>query len=277
MWRRSWFIVLTLVMVMIWSASGAAWAAGDVLRMATTTSTANTGLLDYLAPKFKKDTGVELQWIAVGTGKALKLGQNCDVDILMVHAPAAEKKYVADGYGIDHRQIMYNDFVVIGPKSDPAKIKGLKVNQALKTIAAQKAPFASRGDNSGTHKKEQALWTAAGMKTPAQESWYIETGQGMIKTINVAEEKDAYTMTDRGTFIKYAHNYKGDPPLVILIEGDEILFNQYSVMTVNPAKCDKVKTELAKKFADWITSPKVQKEIGEFKLLGQQLFTPNAE
>ncbi|WP_457755985.1 substrate-binding domain-containing protein, partial [Thermodesulfatator indicus] len=192
-----------------------------VLRMATTTSTDNTGLLDYLAPMFKKDTGIELQWIAVGTGKALRLGQNCDVDILLVHAPPAEKKFVAAGYGINRREVMYNDFVIVGPPEDPAGIKGLSVKKALKKIAAKKATFVSRGDDSGTNKKELALWKMAGIdpKKLDKEPWYIQTGQGMLATLNVAAEKKGYTLTDRGTYIKLEYNHKGNPPLVILVEG----------------------------------------------------------
>jgi len=251
--------------------------ADPVLKMASTTSTANTGLLDYLADLFKKDTGVELQFVAVGTGKALALGANCDVDVLLVHAPAAEKKYVDEGNGVDRREVMYNDFVIIGPPEDPAGIKGLKVTEALAAVAGKKAPFASRGDNSGTDKMEKSLWKAAKMDVPEKESWYVQTGQGMIKTINVATEKKGYTLTDRGTFIKFADTHKGNPPLKILVEGDEVLFNQYSVIRVNPDKCKQVKTDLALKFADWIVSEATQAKIGEFKLLGQKLFIPNAK
>lgn len=276
MTKRVMAFIVFIICGLLVGGVGAA-TAGPVLKMATTTSTANTGLLDYLAPKFQKDTGIELQFVAVGTGKALKLGQNCDVDVLMVHAPAAEKKYVAKGFGVDRRQIMYNDFVIIGPKNDPAKVKGMKVVAALKKIAAQKAAFASRGDNSGTHKKEKSLWKAAGVTLPKKAAWYMETGQGMIKTINLAAEKNAYTMTDRGTYIKYSANHKGNPPLVVLVQGDKILFNQYSVMTVNPKRCKNVKVDLAKKYAAWVTSPKVQKLIGEFRLMGKKLFIPNAK
>ncbi|KIX11857.1 substrate-binding domain-containing protein [Dethiosulfatarculus sandiegensis] len=251
--------------------------ANQTLRMATTTSTANTGLLDYLAPQFQKDTGIELQWVAVGTGKALKLGQNCDVHILMVHAPPAEKEYVKQGYGIDRHEIMYNDFVIIGPPEDKAAIKGENVEAALKKIASQKVPFASRGDNSGTNKKELLLWKNAGFNTPIKQDWYVETGQGMLNTITIATEKKAYTMTDRGTFIKFSANHKGNPPLVVLVEGDNILFNQYSVMLVNPKRCPKVKPELAKKFSDWIRSAKIQQMIKDFRLLGKELFIPNAK
>ena len=268
------FLALTLTIVLALSTAA---LAGPVLKMASTTSTANTGLLDYLADLFKKDTGVELQFVAVGTGKALALGRNCDVDILLVHAPAAEKKYLAEGHGVDRREVMYNDFVIIGPPDDPAGVKGLKVTEALAGLAGKKAAFASRGDNSGTNKKEKSLWKSAEMDVPEKESWYIQTGQGMIKTINVATEKGAYTLTDRGTFIKFADTHKGNPPLKVLVEGDKNLFNQYSVLTVNPAKCKEVMTDLAQKFSDWITSEPVQAKIGEFKLLGKKLFNPNAK
>jgi tungstate transport system substrate-binding protein len=249
----------------------------QTLKMATTTSTDNTGLLDNLQPIIKEDTGIDLQWIAVGTGRALELGKNCDVDILMVHAPAAEKKFVSEGYGVERRQTMYNDFIIIGPKADPATIKGKSVKDAFRKISTIKALFASRGDNSGTHKKEINLWKASGLSVPDRKKWYIQTGQGMINTINIAAERDAYTMTDRGTYIKYESTKKGDPPLVILVEGDASLRNQYSVMAVNPDRCKNVKFMLAKKFIEWITSSKAQKRIGDFKLLGKQLFIPNAD
>ncbi|WP_031479944.1 substrate-binding domain-containing protein [Maridesulfovibrio frigidus] len=251
--------------------------ASDVLMMATTTSTANTGLLDDLAPKFQKDTGIELRWTAVGTGKALKMGQNCDVDVLMVHAPAAEQKYVDMGALKDRREVMYNDFVIIGPASDPAGVKGLPVVEALKTIAAKKAAFVSRGDNSGTNKKELSLWKGAGMAVPDKDTWYIQTGQGMLKSITVAEERDGYIMTDRGTYIKYEANKNGSPDLKVLVEGDKTLFNQYSVLAVNPEKCKSAKYELATKFSEWMASPKTQKEVANFKLLGKKLFIPNAK
>ncbi|SMF06035.1 substrate-binding domain-containing protein [Desulfovibrio gilichinskyi] len=251
--------------------------AEEVLMMATTTSTDNTGLLDEIAPKFQKDTGIELRWTAVGTGKALKMGENCDVDVLLVHAPAAEQKYVDSGALKDRKEVMYNDFVIIGPASDPAGVKGMKVVDAMKTIAAKKAVFVSRGDNSGTNKKEISLWKVAGMAVPDKEAWYVQTGQGMIKSINIAEERDGYTMTDRGTYIKYEATKKGSPDLKVLVEGDKTLFNQYSVLAVNPEKCKNAKYELATKFSDWLTSPKAQKDIADFKLLGKKLFIPNAK
>ena len=252
-------------------------AGGETLMMATTTSTDNTGLLDTLAPKFKQETGVALKWTAVGTGKALKLGENCDVDVLFVHAPMAEKQYVALGYGVDRKEVMYNDFVIIGPPEDPAQVKGMEVAAALRSIALAKAPFMSRGDQSGTNKKERLLWNEAGLCLLDKEAWYIQTGQGMIKTIIVAEERKGYTLTDRGTYIKYAHTKKGSPPLVILVAGDKRLFNQYSVIAVNPKRCRSVRYDLATRFGTWVTSAGAQKTIGSFRLLGKSLFTPNAK
>ncbi|HPJ37834.1 MAG TPA: substrate-binding domain-containing protein [Spirochaetota bacterium] len=250
---------------------------GQVLNMATTTSTDNTGLLDYLKPIILSDTGINLHWVAVGTGRALELGKNCDVDILLVHAPAAEKKYIEAGYGIDRRKVMFNDFIIIGPKTDPAGIKGKSASGALSTIALKKAFFASRGDDSGTHKKELFLWKEAGISSPDKQPWYIQTGQGMINTINIANERNGYTLTDRATYIKYASNLNDNPPLIILVESDSTLKNQYSIITVNNVKCPKTNTALAKKFTDWIVSPKAQKLLGDYKLLGKQLYIPNAE
>ena len=251
--------------------------AGDTLVMATTTSTDNTGLLDYLMPNFKKATGIEVKWTATGTGKALKLGENCDVDILMVHAPPAEKKFVNAGFGIDRREIMYNDFVIIGPASDKTGIKGKSIEDALKAIKAGKAVFVSRGDNSGTNKKEISLWKAAGLPVPEKEKWYVQTGQGMLATINIAAERNGYTMTDRGTYIKYEANMNGNPPLKILVEGDKVLLNQYSVIAINQGHCSQAKYDLAKKFTAWSTGAEAQQLIKEFKLLGKPLFTPNAK
>jgi len=270
------FIALVSV-IFCFTCSSPLYAGGQTLMMATTTSTDNTGLLDYLVPEFTKDTGIELKWVAVGTGKALKLGKNCDVDVLVVHAPASEKKYVADGYGRNRREIMYNDFVLIGPPSDPATIKGKSVMEALQAIKAKKAFFISRGDNSGTNKKEIILWKKSNLPVPDTAAWYIQTGQGMLATINVAAEKSGYTMTDRGTYIKYEHNMEGNPPLKILVEKDAILLNQYSVLAINPGNCKKVQYNLAMKFSDWIAGAKAQKLIREFKLLGKQLFIPNAK
>jgi tungstate transport system substrate-binding protein len=274
--RRLFSAVICLAMIgCLLPASS--YAEEKVLTMATTTSTDNTGLLDYLAPKYKEATGVELKWTATGTGKALKLGENCDVDILMVHAPPAEKKFVADGFGVDRREIMYNDFVIIGPANDPAGIRGKSIKEAMSMLEAKQAVFTSRGDNSGTHQKELSLWKSAGLPVPEKQSWYVQTGQGMLATINIAAERNGYTMTDRGTYIKYEDNLKGNPPLKILVEGDAPLLNQYSVIAVNPKHCAKVKYEAAEQFINWITGAEAQQLIKNFKLLGKQLFTPNAK
>ena len=246
------------------------------LHMATTTSTDNTGLLDYLAPKFKAATGIELKWVATGTGKALKLGENCDADVLLVHAPAAEQAYVQAGFGINRREIMYNDFVIIGPPADPAGIKGKMTIEALGAIQHAAAQFISRGDNSGTNKKELALWKQSMDRLPEKEPWYVQTGQGMLATINVAAERNGYTLTDRGTYIKYETNSNNSPALVILVEKDPLLLNQYSVLEVNPARCPQVKNDLAAAFSEWMAGTEAQTAIDDFKLLGKQLFIPNA-
>jgi len=254
-----------------------AGAQEKVLLMATTTSTEDTGLLNVLAPEFKKATGIDLRWTATGTGKALKLGEDCNVDVLMVHAPGAEKKFVDAGFGLNRREIMYNDFVIIGPAADPAGVKGKSVKDALQAIRAKKATFVSRGDKSGTHMMELDLWKAGEGAVPEKEAWYAQAGQGMMATITIAAEKNGYTLADRGTYIKYENNMKGTPPLKILVEGDQALFNQYSVIAVNPAKCAKAKLELATQFSNWVAGPQGQKLIKDFKLMGKPLFTPNAK
>ncbi|MBF0301701.1 MAG: substrate-binding domain-containing protein [Desulfamplus sp.] len=252
-------------------------AADKTLMMATTTSTDDTGLLDYLMPLFTKDTGIEVKWTATGSGKALALGVSCDVDVLLVHAPAAEKKYIAEGSGTTRTEVMYNDFIIIGPESDPAAIKGKTVVEALESIRTKQASFASRGDDSGTHKKELELWKSTGKAMPEKESWYIQTGQGMLATINLCEERKAYTMTDRGTYIKYKAQKNGNSQLKILVEKDGILINQYSVIPVNPQKCPNVKYEFATQFSNWMAGEKGQNLIKDFKLMGESLFTPNAK
>jgi len=273
--KRFYTIAMALVLSLALSMPA---IAGKTLMMATTTSTANTGLLDELiVPKFKKDTGIEIKFTAVGTGKALKMAQNCDVDVVLVHAPGAEKKYMDMGVLKDRTELMYNDFVIIGPESDPAGVKGMSVTDALKGIEAKQAVFASRGDNSGTNKKEISLWKAAGMAVPEKQAWYVQTGQGMISTINIASEKNGYTMTDRGTYIKYADTKGGNPPLKVLVEGDKVLFNQYSALAVDTKLCKDAKYALATQFIKWMASPDTQKAIGDFKLLGKKLFIPNAK
>ena len=256
---------------------GVSASSNNSLMMATTTSTDNTGLLDYLAPKFKSDTGITLKWVAAGTGKALKMGEHCDVDILLIHAPSLEKKFVQSGFGDNRQQVMYNNFVIIGPKNDPANIKDMNQNEALLRIKQQTANFLSRGDNSGTNAKEILLWKKAVSVVPEKQTWYIQTGQGMLVTINMAAQKNGYTMTDRGTWIKYM-SQKGDKnSMKVVVEGDKVLFNQYSVISISQERCPKVELELAQKFTSWVVSPKTQKIIGDFRLLGQPLFVPNAK
>jgi len=266
-----------LLMFMACVAFPAAAQAADVLMMATTTSTQDSGLLDYLKPLFLKETDIDLKWVSTGSGKALEHGKNCDVDVLLVHAPAAELKMVEEGFAIDRRQVMYNDYVIVGPKNDPAGIKGKSVADALKAFADKKIVFVSRGDKSGTHQMEQSLWASLKMPVPDKATWYVQLGQGMMATINAAAEKNGYTLADRGTWIKFDAVQKDKNPLAILVEGDKWLLNQYSVMTVNPAKCPKVRAALAKKFADWWVSPSTQNHIAAFKLEDKQLFFPNAE
>ncbi|MCP4970733.1 MAG: tungsten ABC transporter substrate-binding protein [Arcobacter sp.] len=250
--------------------------AKESLMMATTTSTDNTGLLDYLAPKFEKDTGITLKWIATGTGKALKMGRNCDVDILLVHAPESEKKFIRNGFGKNRKQVMYNDFVIIGPKKDPAFVHGMSPYDALQKIRKQTFKFFSRGDNSGTNKKEISLWKNIDLDNKESSFWYIQTGQGMLRTINMASQKDGYTITDRGTWIKYMSQKVEHNNMKVVVEGDETLFNQYSVLSINKDKCSNVKPQLSNKFTNWILSTDIQSLIADFRLLGQALFIPNA-
>lgn len=239
------------------------------LRLATTTSTENSGLLDVIIPDFEKKTGIKVDVIAVGTGKALKLGENGDVDILMVHAPDAEKKFVADGFGSERTEIMYNDFIIVGPESDSAGIKGLKTaTEAFAAIAEKKQVFISRGDDSGTNKKEIFLWKEAGVDP--DYSWYMEVGRGMGSTLITASEKEAYTLTDRGTFLSMTDKLTVIP----LVEGDPVLYNVYSVIPINSEVHPHVKSGLAREFVKWITSDDAKKLIGEFRINGKELFHP---
>ncbi len=253
----------------------------EELTIATTTSLDNTGLLEELMPVFTKDTGVKVRWVAVGTGKALALGRSCDVDVLLVHAPKAEQKEVEEGYAIERTQLMYNNFLIIGPLSDPAQIKSMAIDKALARIAEKKAAFCSRGDNSGTHKKELSLWKSFGMTALDKKDWYAETGQGMLATVRIAAEKNAYTLVDKGTYIKYTDSLQKQPskqpPLVALVEKGDGLLNQYSALLVNPQKCSTVKAKAGRKLIQWLTTKKAQEKIRDFRLMGQQMFVPNAE
>jgi tungstate transport system substrate-binding protein len=269
--------IVFMFMLLGFSSKGLLLAQEKTLLMATTTSTEDTGLLNVIAPELKKATGIDLRWTSTGTGNALKLGENCDVDVLMVHAPDAEKKFVADGFGLNRKEFMYNDFVVIGPAADPAGIRGKSVKESMTAIQTKKAVFVSRSDKSGTHMMELDLWKAAGVPLPEKEAWYVQAGQGMMATITMAAEKGGYTLADRGSYIKYEGIQGGNPPLKILVEGDQNLFNQYSVIAVNKGKCQKVQYDLAMIFSNWITGSEGQKIIWDFKLMGKPLFTPNAK
>jgi tungstate transport system substrate-binding protein len=245
-------------------------AAAKDVRMATTTSTDNSGLLKYLLPMYEAKCKCKVRYTAVGTGNAIKLGENGDVDMIMVHARAAEDKFVAEGYGVDRRDLMYNDFVIVGPKADPAGIRGSKdLHAALKRIKDAGASFISRGDDSGTHKKELALWKAAGIDPKGPK--YLSIGQGMGQTLTVAGEKQAYALTDRATYA----TYKDKTGLEIMVEGAQDLLNPYGVIAVNPKKYPGVNYAGAMDFIEWLTSDAGQKAIAEFKPKGAQLFFPS--
>lgn len=240
------------------------------IKMATTTSTDNSGLLKYLLPKYEAKCGCKVRYTAVGTGNAIKLGENGDVDMIMVHARAAEDKFVKEGYGVNRRDLMYNDFVIVGPHSDPAGIRGMKdADAALKKIKSGGATFISRGDDSGTNKKELALWKSAGVDPKGPH--YLAIGQGMGQTLTVAGEKQAYTLTDRATYA----TYKDKTGLEIMVEGAKNLLNPYGVIAVNPKKYPDVNYQGAMHFIEWLTSPEGQQAIAAYKPKGAQLFFPD--
>ncbi|MBK6335810.1 MAG: extracellular solute-binding protein [Betaproteobacteria bacterium] len=243
--------------------------------VASTTSTEQSGLFGHLLPAFTRATGIEVRVVALGTGQALDTGRRGDADVVFVHDRAAEDRFVAEGWGVDRRDVMYNDFVIVGPKSDPAKVAGSKdVANALKSIAAAQAPFVSRGDKSGTHAAELRYWKDAGVDLAAQKgSWYRETGSGMGPALNTASSMNAYLLADRGTWLNFRN--RGD--LAILVEGDRKLFNPYGVMLVNPAKHPHVKKADGEAFIDWLTSPEGQASIAGYKIGGEQLFFPSAK
>ena len=242
--------------------------------VASTTSTEQSGLFKHLLPQFEKDTGIQVRVVAVGTGQALDIGRRGDADVVFVHDRAAELKWLDEGHGVKRYPVMYNDFVLIGPEADPAHVKGAKdVTAALKTIAAAKAPFVSRADNSGTYAAELRLWTDAGVDIQAVKGrWYRETGSGMGPALNTASALGAYILADRGTWL----NFHNRGPLRIVVEGDKRLFNQYGVMLVNPDKHPNVKKELGQKFVDWLVSKRGQDVIASYRIGGKQLFFPNA-
>jgi tungstate transport system substrate-binding protein len=246
------------------------------IRCASTTSTQNSGLFDYILPVFEKKTGIKVDVVAVGTGAAIEIGKRGDADMVFVHAKEQELKAVEEGYFVNRHDVMYNDFVIIGPLDDPAKIKGIKsATDAFHKIAESGQPFVSRGDNSGTNTKELAIWKKAGID-PRGQNWYLEVGQGMEKTQRIANEKRAYTLTDRGTWL--ATKDKDKLEMMIVLEGDPLLFNQYGVMAVNPAKHEHVKYKEAMEFINWLISEEGQQAISSYKdAYGNQLFIPDAK
>jgi tungstate transport system substrate-binding protein len=252
-----------------------AGAQQQFITVASTTSTEQSGLFKHLLPVFEKKTGIQVRVVALGTGQALDMARRGDADVVFVHDKEAEEKFLAEGFGVQRFEVMYNDFVLVGPKADPAKIAGSKnIIDAYKKIAAAAAPFASRGDKSGTHAAELRLWKAAAIDPQAGKgTWYRETGSGMGPTLNTASAMNAYSFTDRGTWLSFKN--RGD--LVIVVEGDQQLFNQYGVMLVNPAKYPHVKKEQGQAFIDWVVSAEGQKVIADYKIGTDQLFFPNAK
>lgn len=264
--------VVAVLCAMAWTLSVV--AADRFITVASTTSTENSGLFGYLLPLFQQDTGIAVHVVAVGTGQAIALAQRGDADVLLVHHKPSEEQFVAEGFGVRRYDVMYNDFVIVGPQVDPAGIKGMTdVATALTQIAAQQAHFVSRGDDSGTHKLEQSLWKTTGVNVSAASgTWYRETGAGMGGTLNIASGLEAYSLTDRGTWMSFKNRGK----LALLVEGDPRLFNQYGIILVHPAKHKHIKTRDGQAFIDWLLSDKGQQAIAAFRIAGQQAFFPNA-
>lgn len=266
--------VIGIVAALQLTAASQTWAK-DFIIVQSTTSTQNSGLYDALLPKFSEASGFDVRVVAVGTGQAIKNAKNCDGDVLLVHAKTAEEAFVAQGFGVLRSDVMYNDFVIVGPQADPARVANMNnVTDALAKIAESKSIFASRGDDSGTHKKELSLWETTKIDArDASGGWYRETGSGMGATLNVGIGMGAYVMTDRATWITFGnkHNHR------VLVEGDPAMFNQYGIIAVNPEKCPSVKAELGLKFIDWMVSEGGQNAIAAYRRDGQQLFFPNAK
>jgi tungstate transport system substrate-binding protein len=265
--------VLTTLGLLLLAVSSSSAQAQRAITVASTTSTEQSGLFKHLLPKFTGSTGIEVKVVALGTGQALDIGRRGDADVVFVHDKEAEEKFVADGFGVKRHEVMYNDFVVVGPKSDPAGAAGKDIQAGLRRIAAVKAPFVSRGDRSGTHAAELRFWRDAGLNLAAiKGDWYKEIGQGMGPALNTASAASAYLLSDRGTWLVFKN--RGD--LAILVEGDERMFNQYGVMLVNPARHPHVKAADGQRFVDWLVSGEGQKTIAEYRVNGEQLFFPNA-
>ncbi|MDZ7840115.1 MAG: substrate-binding domain-containing protein [Gammaproteobacteria bacterium] len=274
MTKRFYSAILVASIAILALAAGSIAAQDKYITVASTTSTENSGLFDELLPRFTGETGIEVRVVAVGTGQSIRLAEKGDADVLFVHHKPSEEAFVEAGYGVARHDVMYNDFVIVGPAGDPAGIKGMNdVTKALTAIKEAEQPFASRGDDSGTHKKEQGLWKAAGLDASSFDaSWYRETGSGMGATLNTASGMNAYAMSDRATWLNFGN--KGD--LEILLEGDERLFNQYGIILVNPERHSHIKAEMGQTFIDWVLSDQGQQAIGEYKIKGQQAFFPNA-
>jgi tungstate transport system substrate-binding protein len=267
-------LIRRALLVALLAAAPTVFAQDKFITVASTTSTEQSGLFKHLLPAFEKKTGIQVRVVALGTGQALDMARRGDADVVFVHAKAAEEKFLAEGEGVKRFPVMYNDFILIGPRSDPAKIAGGKdALEAMKKIRAAQAPFVSRGDRSGTHIAELDLWKDAGIDIAKDKGpWYRDTGQGMGPALNTAASMDAYILADRGTWLAFKN--RGD--LAILVEGDKKLFNQYGVMLVNPAKHPSVKKDLGQAFVDWVLSPEGQATIAAYKIGGEQLFYPNA-
>ena len=270
--RRN-LLAVSMMTLLLGAVAPASWGQKFII-VASTTSTEQSGLFKHMQPAFQKKTGIELRVVALGTGQALDMARRGDADVVFVHAKSAEEKFIAEGYGVKRTPVMYNDFVLVGPKSDPAKVAGGKdILEALKKIKGASAPFVSRGDRSGTHMAEIALWKSAGTDIDREKGpWYRDTGQGMGPALNSASAMNAYILTDRGTWISFKN--RGD--LAIAVEGDKRLFNQYGVILVNPEKHAHVKKEMGQAFIDWVISPEGQKNIADYRIGGEQLFFPNA-
>lgn len=295
---KRWLWLFAILAVPVLGSLGTGWASENVITMSTTTSTQASGLLDVLLPEFQKDKGIAVKVIAKGTGAAIQDGRDGNVDVIFVHAKSREEQFIAEGFGTRRYAVMHNDFVILGPPGDPAGIKGMRnAGEALAAIAKGGYPFVSRGDDSGTHTKEQALWKASGVALEKESrsivskgktrdiafvhpaglgSWYYSIGQGMGKTLTFADEKQAYTLADRGTFIKYKEGKTPGIDLEVFCEGDSELANPYGVIPIHPEKHAHVKHDLAEVFAQWLVSERGQTLIANYKVLGQQLFFPDA-